>query len=88
MTTLNKLKKLRLEYPNDKEFGAEVSKYLNMHETCCDKVENRVSFEDLDTHPYGTSFAGVKCGKCGQILLATPIIEKNYTNGPFPEATA
>lgn len=68
MSTLNELKRLSKEYPNDLKFGAEVRHYLDMNKTCCDKPENLRTYEEFNTHPYGWDVVGKKCIKCGSLI--------------------
>ena len=66
MSILNKLKQLRKEFPNDQEFGTAVTKYIQSQRTCCDNPDNIVTFEDLDSHPYGWNVSGTRCKACGK----------------------
>lgn len=68
MSVLNELKRLRKKHPNDQEFGAVVSGFLDSHKTCCDSIENRREFNRLNDGPYGWDVSGVECKKCGKII--------------------
>jgi hypothetical protein len=66
MSTLENIKKLRILYPNDQEFGAMVSKYLDENKTCCDDPINHVRTEIVDEGPYGYYGYEITCKVCGK----------------------
>ena len=67
MSTLNELKKIANETPNDQELGGKIRLYLNRNKTCCSDPNNLKAFEELDSGPYGWNVTGLQCGICGKI---------------------
>lgn len=68
MTTLNDIKKIIKENPNNDDLAEKIRSYAQVNKTCCDKPENIISFEDLDSYPYGWDVRGTKCKICGKII--------------------
>lgn len=67
MSTLNTLIKLRKEFPNNADFGAEVAKLIDKSRTCCSDPKNHTKHHVEDSGPYGYYGTETRC-VCGKMI--------------------
>jgi len=70
MSTLNDIKKLASDCPNDSDLGYEVRSYIDNHRTCCDNPDNIEGFGEQNVGHGKWDISGTKCKICGTILTS------------------
>jgi len=74
MSLLNKLKELKLKYPDDQEFGNQVNSLIKANLTCCDDLNNHIVINETGIWPYGPDLIVTKREVCGKVISS--VIDK------------